>query len=134
MAISKSENQRAPRHRWPLTEKRRIVELTLAEGASTCAIAREHSVHPTSLSHWKTLYRVGKLEAQPSRVRSRAKDVSNGTLLPVTVTPSVYAARLTSDCGRSIVQIVLSSGATLRIETDKVDVGILCALIGQLNQ
>ncbi len=79
MAISKSENERSSHRRWPLAEKRRIVELTMRKGASTCAIAREHSVHPTSLSHWRTLYRVGKLDAQPPGVCSRAESASAGS-------------------------------------------------------
>jgi transposase-like protein len=64
MAARKAPEQRAPRRRWPLAEKRRIVELTLGEGASLLAVAREHGVHPNSLGRWKALYRAGKLDAQ----------------------------------------------------------------------
>jgi len=64
MAATESPEQRTPRRRWPQAEKRRIVELTLRAGASLAAIALEHGVHPTSLNHWKALYRAGKLDAQ----------------------------------------------------------------------
>jgi transposase-like protein len=51
MAATPAPKQRAPRRSWPSAEKRRIVELTLREGASLLAIAREHGVHPNSLGH-----------------------------------------------------------------------------------
>lgn len=60
MAAAKAPKQRAPYRRWPLAEKRRIVELTLAIGASARAIAREHGLHPNSLCQWRALYRAGK--------------------------------------------------------------------------
>ena len=132
MAQSESQNQRAPRRRWPLAEKRRIVELTLREGASLRAIAQEHGVHPTSLCHWKSLYRAGKLNARAPR----GSRISSATLLPVRITPSAHAPRRESDssmCAPSIVQIVLPSGATLRIETGVLDAAVVCALITQLR-
>ena len=132
MALSKSQSQRAPRRRWPLAEKRRIVELTLREDASIRAIAHEYSVHPTSLCHWKSLYRAGKLNASAPR----SSRVSGATLLPVTIMPAAHAPRGESNSSvraRSIVQIVLPSGATLRIETGVLDPAIVCALITQLR-
>jgi transposase-like protein len=54
----------------PPAEKRRIVQLTLVEGASVVAIAHEHGVHPNSLGQWKALYRAGKLDA-PAKPRAR---------------------------------------------------------------
>ena len=56
MAATKAPKERTPRRHLPPAEKRRIVELTLGEGASALAIAREHGVHPNSLHQWKTLY------------------------------------------------------------------------------
>jgi transposase-like protein len=83
MAASETEEHRAPRRQWSLAEKRRIVELTLVAGASTRSIAIEQGVHPTSLSHWKSLYRAGKLDAQPTaRVRPR---VPSTTFMPVSM-------------------------------------------------
>ena len=80
MPGSKAPKQRSPRRRWPIADKRRIVELTLREGVSTRAIAREEGVNPTSLCHWKALYQAGKLDTQPPRARARA---SSAAFLPV---------------------------------------------------
>ncbi|MBC5807711.1 MAG: transposase [Candidatus Eremiobacteraeota bacterium] len=137
MVVSKRAKQRAPRRRWPLCEKRRIVELTLREGASIRAIARERGVHPTSLCHWKALYRAGKLDARlPQAPRAHAR-ASSGTFLPVTITSAVHApqpARDSGGCDPSIVQITLPSGATLRIEMGVLEAGVVCALVAQLQR
>ncbi|MHB8590203.1 MAG: transposase [Candidatus Dormibacteraceae bacterium] len=85
MPGSEAPKQRAPRSRWPICEKRHIVELALREGASIGPIAREQGVHPSSLCHWKALYRAGKMNAQlhlVSRARARA---SSTRFLPVTI-------------------------------------------------
>jgi transposase-like protein len=137
MAAAKAPKQRAAYRRWPLAEKRRIVELTLVAGASARAIAREHGVHPNSLCHWKALYRTGKLDAkaQPApRVRaSRA----SATFVPVSIAPAVGrpAARLNACAGGSgVVQLVLASGDTLRIETGALDAALVCALVAELRR
>src|SRR5664279_6489857 len=70
MAAAKSPSQRAPRRYLPPAEKRRIVELTLVEGASVVGIARESDVNPNSVHRWKALYRAGKLDAS---VKPRAR-------------------------------------------------------------
>lgn len=132
MVTSKGAQQHARRRRWPLIEKRRIVELTLREGASMRAIAHEVGVHPTSLCHWKALYRAGKLDAQSARVRARA---SSATFLPVTITSAANAPQLACDSGgASIVQISLPSGATVRIEAAVLEARVVCALIAQLQR
>ncbi len=127
MAGSKAQNRRSPRTRLPVSEKRRIVELTLREGASVRAIAREHGVNRNSLYQWQALYRAGKLGAQP---------VPSATFLPVTVVPIGPAPR---DASRSssasgVVHLMLASGATLRIETDALDAGLICALVAELRR
>ena len=58
-----------------LEEKRRIVEETLAEGASVALVARAHGVNANLVFNWRKLYEAGRLGG------SRAK------LLPVKVTP-----------------------------------------------
>jgi transposase len=42
-------------------EKRRIVEETLAEGASVARVAREHGVNANQVFGWRRLYRAGRL-------------------------------------------------------------------------
>ena len=139
MAAAKSPTQRAPRRHLPPAEKRRIVELTLVEGASIVAIAREHGVHPNSLGQWKALYRTGKLDA-PVKPRARvAGPAASATFVPVSVAPEVHraqpATRFDAAIGRSgIVQLVLASGATLRIETATLDAALVCALVAELQR
>jgi transposase-like protein len=55
-------------------ERRRIVEESLAPGASVAVIARAHGVNANQVFHWRKLYRQGRLDANPS------------PLLPVRVT------------------------------------------------
>ena len=59
-----------------LEEKRRIVEETLAEGASVARIAQTHGLNANLVFNWRKLYRAGELSK-----RARAK------LLPVQVAP-----------------------------------------------
>jgi transposase len=44
-----------------LEQKRRIVEETLAEGASVAQIARAHGVNANLLFNWRKLWRAGQL-------------------------------------------------------------------------
>lgn len=64
---------RQVRRRWPVEQKRRIVEATYAPGASIAQVAREHGVNANQLHSWRRLYQAGRFEAQ-----SKA-----ATLLPV---------------------------------------------------
>jgi transposase len=57
-----------------LEEKRRIVEETLAEGASVALVARAHGVNANLVFNWRRLYQAGRLSG------GRTK------LLPVKVT------------------------------------------------
>ena len=139
MAAAKSPASRAPRRHLPPAEKRRIVELTLVEGASVVAIAHEHGVHPNSLGQWKALYRAGKLDA-PAKLRTRvAGPATSATFMPVSVVPEVRrpqpATQSDAAVGQSgIVQLVLASGATLRIETTALDAALVCALVAELQR
>ena len=135
MAARKAPEESTPRRRWPLAEKRRIVELTLVEGATVLAIAREHGVHPTSLNHWKALYRAGKLDAQVKSAPRVPGPAASATFVPVNLLAAVRRAQpaMHADAAASrssIVQLVLASGATLRIETGAIDAALLCSRCG----
>src|SRR5579863_9129866 len=135
MPGSKASNQRGPRRRLPLSEKRRIVELTLHDGASLRSVAREQGVNRNSLYQWQALYRAGKLNAERAP-RTRAV-AAKATFLPVTIAATRRAprvARRMSSSASSIVQLMLASGATLRIETGTLDAGLICALVAELRQ
>ena len=136
MASTKVPSPRAPGRRWPLAEKRRIVELTLRAGASIQAIAQEQGIHPTSLSHWRTLYRAGKLDMPPT---SPVRDsMARATFLPVSIAPAVREPQPTprhrGTCSGDVLHLTLVSGATLRIETGALDAGVLCALVAELQR
>jgi transposase-like protein len=139
MAATKAPKERAPRRRWLLAEKRRIVELTLRPGASVLAIAGEHAVHPNSLHLWRALYRAGKLDASVKPAPRIAGPGASATFFPVKVVPEVCspqpAARPdAAACRSGIVQLVLISGATLRIETSALDAALVCALVAELQR
>jgi len=53
MAAARAPRPHAAHRRWPLAERRRLVELTLRPGASARAIADEHGVHQNTLGVWK---------------------------------------------------------------------------------
>jgi len=134
-----SARTRAPRRHWPLSEKRRIVELTLREGASLAAIAQEQDVHLNSLYHWQALYRVGKLGDKLKPPTVAAGPAAGASFVPVSVVPEVTrpqsATRADALGGRStIVQLVLASGATLRIECAALDAALVCALVAELQR
>lgn len=64
---------RQVRRRWPVEQKRRIVEATYAPGASIAQVAREHGVNANQLHSWRRLCQAGRFEAQSQAA----------TLLPV---------------------------------------------------
>jgi transposase-like protein len=130
MRVSESAQRPAAHRHWPLTEKRRIVELTLQAGASISKVAHAHGVHPTSLSHWRTMYRSGKLGAKSSGKIARATTVS-AAMLPVTVTAE--QEHFTRSRESSVVHLTLASGAALRLETPRLDSALICALLAELR-
>jgi transposase-like protein len=141
VASSNGASQRATKRRWPLSEKRRIVELTQREGASLLAIAREHGAHPNSLRNWKALYRAGKLNAAPLRSPGARGSASppGATFVPVRIAAGARTSRAesrsdTNARGSSVVQLVLSSGATMRIEANQLDTALLCALVAEMRR
>jgi transposase-like protein len=142
MAATKAPKERAPRRHLPPAEKRRIVELTLRAGTSVLAIAREHGVHPNSLHHWKALYRAGKLDAEVKSIKASprvAGPAASATFVPVSLVPAVRSPQPAARpdgavCRSGIVQLVLASGATLRIETGALDTALVCALVAELRR
>ena len=137
---ARAPRQGAPRRRWTPAEKRRFVELTLTPGASVAAIAREHGVYPNSLRQWKALYLAGKVEAPTApRIADPVVPAANATFLPVTIAPAVRRPQPTprpdaGALGNGVVQLVLASGASLRIETDALDAALICALVAELRR
>src|SRR5258705_5278088 len=69
------------RQRRSIAEKRRIVEETLAPGASVARVARAHGVNANQVFGWRRLYQAGRLGEQKAGMK----------LLPVRVTESLPA-------------------------------------------
>jgi transposase-like protein len=139
MAAPKNPKLRAARRSWPPAEKRRIVELTLSAGASVTTIARENGVHPNSVYHWGALYRTGKLDAQAKPAPGATGPALSATFMPVRVVPQGRSATSTvqpdaAASRRDVVQLVLASGATLRIETGVLDAALVCSIIAELQR
>jgi transposase len=74
------------RQRRSIAEKRRIVEETLALGASVARVARGHGVNANQVFGWRRLYLAGRLGEQKPGIK----------LLPVRVSESKPAARVMS--------------------------------------
>jgi transposase len=66
----------------PISQKRRIVEETLVEGASVARVARANGVNANQVFHWRKLYLAGRLGEAPAAVK----------LLPVVTVEAVPAA------------------------------------------
>ena len=64
------------RRSWPVAEKRRIVELTLAPGASVARVARTHGVNANQVFVWRRAFERGELVVSAALAAA---------LLPVTV-------------------------------------------------
>jgi len=70
-----------------LAEKLRIVEETLAEGASVAGVARAHGVNANLVFNWRRLYQAGRLGRS-----------GEAKLLPVRVTPESSTGLRTPLC------------------------------------
>jgi len=71
---------RQGRRRRPVSEKLKIVQLTMAPGASVAEIARAHGVNANQVFKWRRLFEKGQLgDARPTST----------ALLPVTISADV---------------------------------------------
>jgi transposase-like protein len=139
MAAPEGSKPRTARRHLPPAEKRRIVELTLRAGASVPAIAREHGVHPNSVHQWRALFRSGRLDAPVKPPHRVAGSPASATFVPVSLVsevriPQPAAHANPTGCCRGIVQLVLASGDTLRMEIGALDAALACALVAELRR
>lgn len=72
------------RQRRSIAEKRRIVEETLAPGASVARVARAHGINANQVFGWRRLYLAGRLGAQKPGMK----------LLPVQVSEKAAAVAI----------------------------------------
>jgi transposase-like protein len=99
---------------WPVSEKRRIVELSLRNDARVRDVAKQFSLDPPTLSSWRTLYRQGKLVESSSPKKKLAE-----IFLPVTVTAS--NDQRPASPSKMLARIDLPCGTSLRIEAEMLD-------------
>ena len=104
--------KRIARRRRSVEEKRRIVEETLAAGASVARVARRHGVNANQVFYWRKKYREGRLGKGPS-----------SKLLPVTLSDSTCGKSAFWSSAVGSLEIKLSKG-TVRV-AGNVDVVVL---------
>jgi transposase len=75
----------AQRQRRSIAEKRRIVEETLAPGASVAKVARAHGVNANQVFGWRRLYLAGRLGEQKPGIKLLPVRVSESKSAPVVV-------------------------------------------------
>lgn len=75
----------AQRQRRSIAEKRRIVEETLAPGASVAKVARAHGVNANQVFGWRRLYLAGRLGEQRPGIKLLPVCVSESKSAPVVV-------------------------------------------------
>jgi transposase len=118
------------RQRRSIAEKRRIVEETLAEGASVARIARAHGVNANQVFGWRRLYLSGRLGEQRATMKLLPVRVSE-SLPPVTThasgeaATSIEVANPKSNPGRIHIEL---RQAKVRIEGD-ADPGLVRVLL-----
>ena len=95
------------RQRRSIAEKRRIVEETLAPGASVARVARAHGINANQVFGWRRLYLAGRLGERKPGMKLLPVRVSESKPAPVAVergSPRFArihsAARFTSSFGR----------------------------------
>jgi len=109
------------RQKRSVEEKRRIVEETLAAGASVARVARRHAVNANQVFYWRKKYREGRLGKGPS-----------SKLLPVTLSLSESTCGKPASWSSAVgsLEIKLSKG-TIRV-AGNVDVVVLRTVIESL--
>ena len=106
-------------------EKRRIVEETMAEGASVARVARAHGVNANQVFGWRRLYNAGRLggsgavkllpvsvsENSPPPITSPGSEVSASTPLPGTIHIKLGHAqvRIEGNADPTLVRVLLES-------------------------
>ncbi len=138
MAAARAKARVARRH-WPLTEKRRIVDLTLSAGASVSEIARTYGLHPNIVHQWRRLHRAGRLEAQSAPASQTDVETASTTFVPVRVVPAVRRARavVQRDArarSSSVMHIILASGSAVLIESVAIDAALVCAVVAEMRR
>jgi transposase len=115
------------RRRWTTAEKLRIVEESLAPGASVVEVARRHDVHRNLITVWRRQARTGVLACGPEPMQRQDGEVC---FAAVSVTPDRQPSIAPPEsCGA--IEIEFATGARMRI-TGAVDAATLTAVVAAL--
>ena len=115
------------RRRWTTAEKLRIVEESLAPGASVVEVARRHDVHRNLVTAWRRQARTGVLAFEPGPMQRQADEVRFAVSIASDRQPS------TAPCGTcGAIEIEFAAGARMRI-TGAVDAATLNAVVAVLT-
>ena len=101
----------AQRQRRSIAEKRRIVEETLAAGASVARVAGAHGINANQVFGWRRLYLAGRLGEPKPGIK----------LLPVRVSESTAAAVAVEP---PLTEVAQSQRGTIHIELRQAQVRI----------
>jgi transposase len=112
------------KQRRSIAEKRRIVEETLATGASVARVARANGVNANQVFHWRRLYQAGRLGGTPATVKLLPVTVEAPTAAPTPQPPAV-------EPGAGSIHIKLGH-AQIRIEGTP-DAGLLRMVLESLR-
>ena len=115
------------RRRWSVAEKVRIVEESLAPGASVVEVADRHDVHRNLLTVWRRQARSGALSGGPGPAMQPAEV----HFAAVSIAPEPQALMAPSErCGA--IEIEFAAGTRMRI-TGAVDAATLRAAVAALT-
>ena len=116
------------RRRWTTAEKLRIVEESLAPGASVVEVARRHDVHRNLVTVWRRQARTGVLACGPEPMR-RQEDEARFAAVSIASDRQPLTAP-SGTCGA--IEIEFAAGARMRI-TGAVDAATLTAVVAALT-
>ncbi len=115
------------RRRWTTAEKVRIVEESLAPGASVVEVARRHDVHRNLVTVWRRQARTGVLACGPEPMQRQDDGIR---FAAVSIAPDRQPLTAPSgSCGA--IEIEFTAGARMRI-TGVVDAATLKAAVAAL--
>ncbi|TMH99455.1 MAG: IS66 family insertion sequence element accessory protein TnpB [Betaproteobacteria bacterium] len=104
------------RRRWTSGQKLRIVEESLAAGASAAVVARRHDVHPNLIHAWRRQVRSGELSG------AREDGVH---FVPVAVAPASGAPTEPVRDFAPVIEVILRNGRVLRLPEGIAPAGVV---------
>ncbi len=114
------------RRRWTTTEKLRLVEETLAPGATIAAIARRNDLHPNLLHSWRRQARTGVL-AGGVEDKARSGQSTRFAAVRIAQEPPILPAAV-APTGAGVIEMEFADGSRMRA-TGAVDPAMLAAAL-----